>query len=380
MLAQSSMQPIRGRDGRKKEELSGHTGRAIKRQQSRRSISCSSHSKWSWIRDRSLSVHASVSLRHIFFNYGLVDVSVQGNLLCRKDWLRLREIARSEWAIVTLVHSVRTLLLRKLPRGARLAKWANVGWSPWYRSADKVDGPYTGCPDSISDSEPEHLEWDLDGGVGCCRSVLKTQPSLQPTEPFQPGLPLQELPSQPRRSFQRCHLSRCDRLTLPASCKTAGLHSDIHFAPCSVEPLLARSILAQEPAAAILHCQCQPNPRKWTPGVYPPRLEIACAGRPFAHPAWPRGTKSSRLSRNCPTPARRCPRTGWGRRHPRTSSRQHSRWCEAPKRERRRHRRGGEPQAQSCEYSKKQTTTFHFTSLPCHRLTTPLHAPNHSRF
>ena len=73
-----------------------------------------------------------------------------------------------------------------------------------------------------------------------------------------------------------------------------------------------------------------------------------------------RGIESLRLPRTCPTPARRCPRAGWSSSLPRTSSRQHSRQCEAPKRDRR-HRRGGELRAQSCECSEKQTT-YHFTS------------------
>ena len=72
-------------------------------------------------------------------------------------------------------------------------------------------------------------------------------------------------------------------------------------------------------------------------------------------------------------PARR------GRRPPRTSSRQHSRQCGVPKRNRRRHRRSGELRAQSCECFKKQTT-FHFISLPCHHLATSPHAPNHPNF
>ena len=43
-----------------------------------------------------------------------------------------------------------------------------------------------------------------------------------------------------------------------------SIHSGIHCASCSMDPLLARSVSAQEPAAAVLQCRRQPNPGKWT--------------------------------------------------------------------------------------------------------------------
>ena len=111
-------------------------------------------------------------LNHIIFDHGLVDglgpdqPRLQGNLLCKKDWIQLREIARSEWEILpvqevaaytwcTMCEHLRSGTCPK----ARRAKWAHVGLSPWYRCASKVGGP--GCLDSFSDSEREHWEWDL---------------------------------------------------------------------------------------------------------------------------------------------------------------------------------------------------------------------------
>ena len=74
-----------------------------------------------------------------------------------------------------------------------------------------------------------------------------------------------------------------------------------------------------------------------------------------------------------PDLARRCPQVGRCRGLPR------SRQCGAPKQDRWRRRRSGELRTQSCECFKEQTT-FHFTSFPCHHLTTLLHAPNYSNF
>ena len=118
----------------------------------------------------------------------------------------------------------------------------------------------------------------------------------------------------PRRGLGR--LPECAR-TSP--CKTAGVApSGNYSASCSVEPLLARSIfvsgtISSDPpnvgasqtlrngAAARGDCLCRP---------------------PFQHPAWPRGEKTSRRSRNCLTTARRCSHAGRGRRLPTTNYRQ----------------------------------------------------------
>ena len=75
---------------------------------------------------------------------------------------------------------------------------------------NKIDGPFTGCPDSSSDSEPKHELWNLDETGSFCWRVLEPQLSLQPTVPFQPGLPLQRPPSQSLRFPWGRHLTGCD--------------------------------------------------------------------------------------------------------------------------------------------------------------------------
>ena len=87
-------QPIGSSDGRKKEEeLSGHTGRASKRQRVGRYFSRCSDSRWSWFMRRGLHVHASVSSASYYLRSWLVDglghdqPRLQGNLMSRKDWI-----------------------------------------------------------------------------------------------------------------------------------------------------------------------------------------------------------------------------------------------------------------------------------------------------
>ena len=178
-------------------------------------------------------------LHHIIFDHGLVDglgpdqPGLQGTLLCRKDWIQLREIARSDCVILPV------------------QEVAAYPWcTPWYQYASKVDGPCTGCPDSTRTL-----------GVG-------PQPPLstQPIVPFQPELPSQELPSQPRRSFQRCHLTGCDSSFGHSfrSMQRGTFARPQHFGSVVVS---RRS------------------------GTEPPREEIACAGRPV-------GTQCGREGKN----------------------------------------------------------------------------------
>ena len=159
--------------------------------------------------------------------------------------------------------------------------------------------------------EPEHWEWDLDEAGGCCPSVLEPPLSLQPDVSFQPRFPLQELPSQPRcPHLEVTSPSATGSLSQRRAKHQKSVHSGNHCASCSVELVLARSILAQEPAAAVLQCRHQPNPGMWALwSEAAARGEIACAGRPL-------GTQHGR-SRNCPTPERRSPHVGRGRRPPR---------------------------------------------------------------
>ena len=181
-----------------------------------------------------------------------------------------------------------------------------------------------------------------------CRSVLESPPEV----------PSQVLPSQSWRSFQKCHLTRCD---------SPFGHS---FRP------MQRGITARTQHFGSGTSKAVGSRRS---GTEPPREEIACAGRSLGAPAWPSGTLSSRLLRSSPNPARRRPYVGRGRKPPSINSRQRSQYCGVPKRDRLRHGRSGELRAQCCEFSEKQTI-FHVTSLPCHHFTTPLHAPNHSNF
>ena len=136
---------------------------------------------------------------------GAKAMTVDKMCVGREGHSELREIARSEWVILPVQEVAAYTWCTECEHfrsgtcpEARQAKWAHVGWSPWYRCASKVDNPCTGCPDSISDSGPEHWEWAIGKAGGYCRSVLEPPLSPQPTVPLQPRFPLQELASQPR--------------------------------------------------------------------------------------------------------------------------------------------------------------------------------------
>ena len=71
---------------------------------------------------------------------------LQGNLLCRRDWLQLRRIARSEWAILPSQEAaaypqciVCEHLRGGVRREARRASSAHAGWVPRFRCADKIN-------------------------------------------------------------------------------------------------------------------------------------------------------------------------------------------------------------------------------------------------
>ena len=117
------------------QEFSGHTGRAIKRRQARRSFSRCSYLKWSWIRERSFPVHASVSsasyylrswpgrwcrtrpaapARRSTVQEGLAPAT--RNCPCP---LRVGNPTHPRSCCLLLVHSVRTFPIWKLLRVAR---------------------------------------------------------------------------------------------------------------------------------------------------------------------------------------------------------------------------------------------------------------------
>ena len=293
-------------------------------------------------------------LHRIIFDHGLIDglgpdqPRQQGNLLPRKDWIQLRRIALSEWVILPVQEvaaypwcsECEHLRSGTCPEERR-AKWAHVGWSPWHRCANKIDGPCARCPDSSSDSEPEHRLWDLDEAGGCCRSVVGHSLSQ-----FQPGLPLQGPPPQ--------SLWFPQGVTLPV----ATPHLGIHFAQCSVEPMRARSILAQDPAESRwLPSRGKSGSRTGSPGE-----EFACACRPLGTH---QGRKRYNLGGSCGTarPRRWCPRSGQSRWPPEFSSRRHSQ------------SNGTEHPTQSGERSETNNSPLHVTSLPSSHHVTPRTQP-----
>ena len=128
-------------------------------------LSRSSDSKRIWPRREGLHVDASFSsasyhLRSWLGRWSWADQPrLQGNLLCRKDWIQVRKIALSEWVILPVQEVAAYPWCTECERlhsgmclEERRAKWGHVGWSPWYRCASKIDGSCTGRPDSSSDS------------------------------------------------------------------------------------------------------------------------------------------------------------------------------------------------------------------------------------
>ena len=122
------------------------------------------------------------------------------------------------------------------------------------------------------------------------------------------GAPSARAPSQLRRSRRGVTSPvATGSLSQHRAKQQESLHSGVHFASCSVELLLARSILTQEPAAAILQGRRQPNLGSGCSGAEPPRVENACARRPLGTPApatpHPHGTAVSLVS--CGVPSHR---------------------------------------------------------------------------
>ena len=186
-----------------------------------------------------------------------------GNLLCRTDWLQLRGIAKSDCAILPIQEIAACLwcsACEHLGSGERLTARCALpsfeGLVPCYRCAGTADSLSSEHTDSISESEPVHWEWDVD--------VPEPPLPLQPTVPFQPQFLLQELirahcPFQPRWSTEVTSPSPTGSsfTSLPtadsgapgnessqrrAKHQKSVHHSGIHFASCSMNPLLARSV------------------------------------------------------------------------------------------------------------------------------------------
>ena len=311
----------------------------------------------------------------------------------RKDWLQLRRIARSEWAIPPTLGAmcattcapgqVGTRRLGAMVSVCRQGRWPlyrRTGECLRFRTTTLGVGPRRGwvpLPECARTSAFASAYCTVPAAVPSARASVPA-PMVSPWKsPHRVRLALSGEPREPKASSSFTSLPTTDsgapgnESAQHRAKHQKRVHSGNHFASCSVDPSFACSVSAQEPAAGVLHCRRQPNPGKWT------LRSGACLCRPpFGHPAWPRGMQSSSCGT---TPARRRPHVGRGRRSLRTSFRQRSRQCGTPKRDRWRHRRNGELRAQSCEWFKKQTT-LHLTSLPWHHLTTSPHAPNHPTF
>ena len=276
--------------------------------------------------------------------------ALAGKSLCRKDWLQLREIAAYPWCTVCEPP------LQTQPQGAmvsvcRQGRWPlhrRSGQCPRFRTRTLGVGPRRGWARTSAFAS------------ACC-TVPAAVPSARASVsasvvPTWKSPHLRLAHSQHRAKHQKSVLS------------------GNHFASCSVEPLFAPQHFwlrnQQQQSSNVGASQILGSGRS---AAEPPCEEIVCAGRPLVPSVAERDIVLEAIAgETVPT---RWP----GRRPPKTSSRQHSRSCGAPKRDRWRHRRGGELRARSCKCSEKQTI-FHFSSLPCHHLTTPLHAPNHSNF
>ena len=241
---------------------------------------------------------------------------LQGHLLCRKDWLQLREIARSEWTILPIqevaaypgalcanTSALETALKRAGPSGLTSAGRLAIVVQ------DNVDGPCTGCPDIRTRT----LGVDLDEAGVYCLGVLEPPLWLQPTEPFQPWVhsaraPVSATVVPPWKSPHRVRLAHSLSIVQNSrNCSTRAIIS-----PHAVWNLCS-------PAAFWFRKKQQ---RSSNVGASRSRRarRLPCVGRPL-------GTQHSR--------------EGYG-----------------------------ELRAQSCERSKKTSNFSHFTSLPCHRLTT----------
>ena len=235
-----------------------------------------------------------------FYCYNLWPLPVRWSRAQRRlqgnNWLQLRRSARSEWAILPI---------------------QEVAAYPWCAVC-------------------EHLR-SGDRPGPCRHTLLWTHGQY---------LPLSLLNRCSRDSFckssfarlRRCQLKTAERLALNPPLRRAkhqmSIHlSGNHFAARSMDPMLARSVSAQESATAVVLCRRQPNPGKWTPksgaGVHG-----TCSLRPLSErPAWLNATSSSRPSQSFPIPARQRPLVDLGRELPNTSCRQRSQWSGAPHRD-----------------------------------------------
>ena len=151
---------------------------------------------------------------------------LQGNLLCRKDWIQLREIARSEWGAVLPIQEVAAYPPRRAgPSGLTSAGRHGIGAQArsmalvqdvWTASATQKQNTGSGTSARLGATAGECSNIRFRHSPSCRSS----QSSLCKSSRLSHGGPLGDVTSL-----------------------NATLHSGIHFASCSVELLLARSIL-----------------------------------------------------------------------------------------------------------------------------------------
>ena len=274
-LAQSSAAANQGSNDREKEEeLSGHTGRAIKRQ---RTGVDSSGLVFKMGMDQ-------VERQDFFFlRFLLAERNVAHccstatspisracrAIYCRTDLLQRRGIAKSEWAILPIQEIAAYLwcsLCEHLGSGERStaprALAAHGGWVPWCRCAEKVDGlssvrnqnTASGtstwleaiarvCPSLRFRFSPQHRS--------SRGSFCKSSSALAVTTEC-------DWLSQGCRENRKRHLRsrRCQQLTA----ERQALNPPSTRNPSTS---LAASGLRNE-KKAVLPCRRQPNPEKWT--------------------------------------------------------------------------------------------------------------------
>ena len=158
--------------------------------------------------------------------------SLQGNLLCRSDWLRLRGISETECVILPIrdlvafphcsvceARSSGALLGAAAPVGASASRRfpQAAGSSALVREFRQGRQPMLGAQTVFYDSEPDLWKWDLDTAGDHCFRVPR--PVLQSAVQFRPRLLLQELIlahslSDCRRSIHGSPIAKSDWLSL----------------------------------------------------------------------------------------------------------------------------------------------------------------------
>ena len=220
--------------------------------------------------------------------------SLQGNLLCRSDWLRLRGIAKTECVILPvrepaafLPCSVREHLRAGRRTSARRSLLAPVlldefSWQsgpvPWSGSLGRADSSFSGRTDNIYDSDLDRwklrreaeAEWSQSSDVSLCVSRVRA-PAASACEYGDSGAPGKESTWR-RAKHPKSDLSRHRLISK------------------SVNSLPDRSIQAQNSAGAEPSCRRQPNRGKSTLRKGAAARGACSCGPLSGPPAWPNAT------------------------------------------------------------------------------------------